>query len=548
MDARRELTPAVTRGGEPSVKWWLIFPVLTRETTGSLLAAVITAYVVTLVLLSPLPLQDFPTHLARAVAISDFMFHHGQRFESFYQYHFLLVPYVLGDLMLACAVEVFGPRQASALWISFVLLSLPFAVLFYARATAIAINRRALLVLLSLYLATDWSFTMGFLNFRVSVAMILATMALADMLRTRWRTALYVTYAGAVLLDYLMHLSSAAFLCAGLGTSALLRLHLRTTRLRTEVLLMAPVAAVLLWNFAVADGYRAPTDLVENPYIWGTVRDKLARLGSEFFRYHWRSDALLAVAFVACLSLQMGRMTREGLRSPRLLEFLTLAITFLGMYFALPLAYSDAIYVDVRALPMATLFAVFACVRAGEEGSTGGTLRMGHAMSVATILALANLGTLSRDWLRNNAYVTEYRAMVAAAPWHARIFPVYTRGHQGSVEPLLHLDSYITIDRSGLMPYEFTGDNGNTVRYFRYLHRPYDPDEQWYKQESALQIHWSAIACDYDYLIVTKPFSPERLPLRMTMIASNDAAALFTIDKQECAPALTSSGVSAVPK
>src|SRR5690242_13634505 len=83
-------------------------PVLTRvaATGGVLLLAV---YCAMLVLTSPVPLQDFPDHLARAAAMSDLIFHGGARFGDTYQFHFLWVPYLLGDLILAVAVDLFGP-------------------------------------------------------------------------------------------------------------------------------------------------------------------------------------------------------------------------------------------------------------------------------------------------------------------------------------------------------------------------------------------------------------------------------------------------------
>ena len=40
------------------------------------------AYCVMFVLLSPLPVQDFPDHLARAVALDDLLFHGGARWKN----------------------------------------------------------------------------------------------------------------------------------------------------------------------------------------------------------------------------------------------------------------------------------------------------------------------------------------------------------------------------------------------------------------------------------------------------------------------------------
>src|SRR5512136_1425059 len=95
--------------------------------------ALMAAYVVVFGWYSGYSLQDHPNHLARAVAMSDLIFHGGALFGASFQYHFSLVPYLLDDLTLAGAVELFGARGASGLWVALVVASFPCAVLFYLR-------------------------------------------------------------------------------------------------------------------------------------------------------------------------------------------------------------------------------------------------------------------------------------------------------------------------------------------------------------------------------------------------------------------------------
>src|SRR5215475_4261446 len=97
-------------------------PALTRvaATTGF---ALLSIYCVVLVLVSPIPVQDFPDHLARAVAMGDLIFHGGERFGGLYQFHLLWIPYLLGDLILMGAVELFGPTGGGAFWALLVFLS-----------------------------------------------------------------------------------------------------------------------------------------------------------------------------------------------------------------------------------------------------------------------------------------------------------------------------------------------------------------------------------------------------------------------------------------
>src|SRR5262249_24875695 len=139
---------------------------------------------------------------------------------------------------------------------------------------------RGLMLLLSLYLATDWFFLMGFLNFRAGVAMLIATLGLVEILRREWSWLLFTLYVAAVVLDYLMHLSPVFFLVAALGVTALMRLKLRTTTLRAETLLFIPVLAVLMWHFTVGNLYREPGDPTAGPWFWGTWPSKLSRIDS----------------------------------------------------------------------------------------------------------------------------------------------------------------------------------------------------------------------------------------------------------------------------
>ncbi len=82
-------------------------PALTKLAwSGGLL--LLAAYCVLFVLLSPLPVQDFPDHLARAVALDDLLFHGGTRFGAIFHFHLEWIPYLLGDLILTVAVAMLG--------------------------------------------------------------------------------------------------------------------------------------------------------------------------------------------------------------------------------------------------------------------------------------------------------------------------------------------------------------------------------------------------------------------------------------------------------
>jgi hypothetical protein len=507
-------------------------PAMTRlaAKAGFLLLA---AYCALLVLLSPVPVQDFPDHLARAVAMSDLMFHGGARFGDIYQFHLLWIPYLLGDLILTGAVELFGPIGGGAFWTLLVFLSFPLAAIYYLRVRGFEASDRVLMLLLALYLATDWFFLMGFWSFRVSVAMLIATLAMVELLRREWSYALFALYAVVIILDYLMHLSPIIFLVAALGVTGLMRLWLRTTTLRTEIALFVPVIAALAWQFAVANGYREPGDPVASAYFWGTWSSKLHRIGSQFFHYAPRTDLVLFGTLVVAVLARMGLPRWRDLRSqPLVLEMLALGVTFLAMYFVLPLGYSEAYYVDTRPLPLVSFFFIVACLALPRRNPRVRSRREQVALALAVLLAIGNLVYIGKHFLADRAWVEEYRSIAAAVPIHGRVLTVYTRGGEGSFFPFMHAGGFVAMDRAAIEPYVFAGDNGNPMKYFRYKQLPYAPQELWYGEIPRRALDWQKVVRDYDYLLITKPYDPGALlGLAMWPLTENSTATLLEIQK-----------------
>jgi hypothetical protein len=493
--------------------------------------ALIVAYCLLFVLLSPLPVQDFPDHLARAVAMNDLLFHGGARFGGIFHFQFEWIPYLLGDLILTAAVAVFGTTGGAALWILLVFLSLPCAALFYLRVRGIDPTSRSLALLLSVYFATDWFFLMGFLSYRVAVAMLIATLALVELLRRKWSYPLFALYTAAVVLDYLMHLSPIVFLLAALGVTGLLRLWLRTTSLRTEVALFVPVLVVLAWHFTIGSHYSEPGDPAQSAYVWGTLQSKFARIGSEFFHFVPRTDVLMVLILAACLFARTGVPRWHDLRRPLVLEMLALVVLFVATYFALPIGYAEAYYVDTRPLPLASFFLIAACLALPRPDPARFPRRERLAFFLAALLAIGNLAYLARHFIAQSAWIAQYRSVVAAIPEHGRVLPVYTHAGDGAVVPYLHVSGYVSMDRAAIEPYVFAADNGNPMKYFRYVHLPYDPAEVWYGEIPRPSLDWAAVARDYDFLVITKPFDPAVFALPTRTVTENSTAVLLAIQK-----------------
>ena len=510
-------------------------PTLVRALTarqGGWTAATIlaVAYVLTLASLSPLALQDYPVHLQNAITMADLIFHSGERFGGMFSYHFLFVPYLLGDFASAGLIEVMGQRAGSAVWISIVALSLPLALVFFMRATGIAAERRSLVFILGLYLATDWFFLMGFLSFRLGVALTIMNLALAIGLRKEWSTRAYLGYTALVTVGYLVHLTTIAFLSPALGVSGLLRLQRRTSNLRTEALLAAPLAALWAWHLSVG-GYTLADDPEESPYTWGGLSTKIRSLDFEFVRYHTRWDLAMMAGLAACLLLSVGRVRLPHLRDFAVLKMLVLVVTFVAIYMVLPMGYSEAWYVDVRALALASVCLVLALASLPAGTVWARVPCSALALALAAILVAMNLVYLERHLSRSGAWLREYRAVVTAIPVGAHVFPISTQPGEGNIAPNRHADAFVTIDREGLTPFAFTADNAGPEKYLRYVQRPYAPDQRWYLRHAWESVDWQSVARDYDYVLIEKPFEGARIGLPTELVAENRTAALLAINK-----------------
>ena len=489
--------------------------------------ALAIAYVLTLCALTPLTLQDYPAHLENAIALADLIFHGGEHFGGMFSYHFLFVPYVLGDLGFAASVEAFGANAGSAVWMSFVFLSLPLALVFFMRVAGVAADRRALIFIVSLYLATDWFFLMGFLSFRLGLAVTIANLALAVRLRNGWSSRTYVVYCALVAVGYLVHLTTIALLTPAIAASAPLRLWRRTSNVRTEAFLITPLATLWAWHFWAMHLYTRPDDPVENPYVWGTLYGKFAGLGYEFVRYHLNWDLLMMGALVICLIASAAGTRARDLRAFAVLEMALLAATFVVVYLILPQGYSEAWYVDVRALALASVCALLAFAYLPAARSW---LRV-PAIALAVALVTTNLIYLQRHLARGQTWLTQYRAVVAAIPSGARVLPVTTRSRGGNIAPSRHMHAFIAIDRGALMPYAFNADTANPEKYLRYVARPYAPAENWYLKGAWTSVDWRRVALDYDYLLIEKPFDARHIPVQTRLVTENASVALFSIEK-----------------
>jgi hypothetical protein len=418
-------------------------------------AAVCTwlVYLVYFVQLTSFPFQDYPNHLARATILADLIFHGGHRFGGAFATHFALAPYILHDALLTLLVAAFGTVIGGSVFMALVLVSLPCALLYYMHVNDLAPRARPFVLVISVYLATDWFFLMGFMAFRLALASILISLALTDRLRRQWSRSTFAAYTLLLVLGYLTHLTSLVFFAPVLATAGVVRLWLGRTTLRRELLLWIPVACLLLIHFGLLT---VPHDAAHPPaysYYWGTFHDKLRRLNWEFERFDGRPSPVMIYLLVVAVVWAVRRQLHwRALLRPEVLEHLGVAAAFLLIYVILPSAYEDSTYVDVRAMSMVALFLLLAAFNLPPRAEAGASFSTRTVLGIAVLLAGLNFAYLVLHMGRNEAWLMRYRQVVGAIPARSKVLPVYTQPSQMDLAPFLHAASYATLDRAAVIP------------------------------------------------------------------------------------------------
>lgn len=494
---------------------------MSLRTARSVLLLAVLMYVGIIAWFTPLVIQDYPNHLARALVMEDLIFHHGAQFGSTYQYHFLFTPYVLGDLILAALTAVLGISVAGSVWVILTFLSLPLGLLAYLRAREVSPDVTVLMLFISLYLSTDTFFIMGFTEFRLSVAVVFVALALMELVRKRWSWAYYGAFVVVVITSYLTHLAATVFIGAAIGASAAWRLMLRETRASLESLLLAPVVVMIAWHELVAVNYRLPTDLMNQFFIWGTPRTKYLNLDWDLLRFNTYQELVVLALLVALLALAWR--DRVFRKERRVLESWAYAGVFLVLYIALPFAQSEASYIDVRTLALVPVFLILGMLNLPRRATRTGSA----AFYFAIALVAANLALLTFHFHKDSLWLARYRAIVAQVPKRADVLPIFTGIRVRSLYMDLHAGSFAVLDRHAEIPYLFSGDVGSPMKYFRYAHHPYAPTEFWYKEGKDHSVDWQRIRNTYQYALIMKPFDPARIPLQGQIVAQNETVELL---------------------
>jgi hypothetical protein len=489
------------------------------------------AYLSFAIIIVNAPLRDLPDHLTRAHIISDLLFDHGAVYGRSFVLVPSFVPYLAGDLLLASLDRCLGIAWATRLWIGAALLLLPFGAWFVLRTLGTSTVAALAGALLAFYVATDYLFVEGMLNYQLSIACSLFAYGWFTRARERGFGIEYVYFLATVILAYLMHLSGLIFVLAMTGTSLAVAVLSRKLALMRAVLLIAAPCALLALHFILTQHVVSGAA----PATWGSWSSKILLLSAASVRFHLMPVELpLLVAFLAIALLANPRRSWPS----QSLESLLIACVFLLIYALLPSEKDTVTQLDVRALPYALQWLTFAGVQLADRCHR----RVWAQAVIAMIFALVNLGYVAFEMLPQNAALGLYRAIAAAAPAGSAVLPINTRPAIGRYRPFYHAGDYATLDAAAETPYLFAADaSGSSIPYFSYVRRRPAPWEGWYhpghyllnsvQPPTEMTPSWDSIRRDYQYLLITLPWDATRVPLTYSVVAQNNVAALLRIRK-----------------
>jgi hypothetical protein len=197
-------------------------------------------------------------------------------------------------------------------------------------------------------------------------------------------------------------------------------------------------------------------------------------------------------------------------------------------YFLLPIGMAAGWYIDERLLPF-FFIPLFILALSILETSAPEAKRIKSLIAACGLLAAGNLASLAMFLPAQNREVGQYREALRAIPAGRTILPVDTRRADGRTRPLLHADSLYAADRGGYTPYLFSAKTGGgPAGYFSDLSPIYRPDQNWYQTNTAPD--WEKVTRTYDYVIVTKPWRPERIDhTRLELLYENAVATVFRV-------------------
>ena len=501
------------------------------------LAVLCLALVFPLLLVDVPPLLDYPNHLARMMVLAA----DGTDpiLARFYTPHWGIIP----DL----AIDVIGPplmwflpvHVAGRIVLAIVVLLPVFGTVAYSRAV---LGRRTWWPLGCVLVAYNVSMLQGFLNFSVGigVALLLAASWL------RWRESaptrtLLIAIPGAAVL-FFCHLMGLLFYGLLIGAHELTKLPA----------LRRKPSAVALRALFIVPVFALPAALYLSSELSGMVGDahyvsaidKAAQLLIPFANYSLPLD--IASAVLVAGGLVLGIATRR-LWIPARAAVALLLLSL--MYLAAPFGFKGTYHLDTRFVVLLG-FMLF-----GGMVPVAISPRIGKLIAAAMIALFAGrMAVLGSVWFAHNRDLAQIRAVSASVEPGSTVFvttitpeeePDYwdrgpaARRLSNGLRTDAHLPALLLIEHRAWWPFLFDNPSQQPVRT-REPYRTMAAHVGGMPPHLDLERPGKVDLCGYDTVLLLQAGAEPHLERyaadRLTLVAAEDAAALFRVKPNPTCP------------
>lgn len=430
------------------------------------------------------PTQDGPVHLEIASALRSLWQDPHGRLASYYQLNPRPEPNLLSDLLLSGLLSVTSSRLAEKLLLSLLLMSLPAAFFYCARAVH---REPASILFLVPPLGMGFFFHMGFHNFNLAVPLSLVTFGYflrhADDAGWSW----YAAFGTLLLVTVSAHAVPAAAVMLAVGVvtlrSAVLAVRreddltwwrVARERVLPVVLTSVPGAAMLV---VFASGHPRQGAAWVAP--WTLLKRML--LLQPMISYDRREHLVVAVyglLLAGLMAIALARRARE--RDPAGDALLMIAIAFVALYFSMPNGLRGGGYFNPRLQLFAILFALLWLVARGAPATV---LERRATLGAGVAVTLGLLALHVAAYHRLSGPLEEYVSVGGRLPWGATVLPVSLIDDGSSatdpalvsykIRPYEHALGYITCERPMVDLANYQADQGYFAVTYRAKRNPF---------------------------------------------------------------------------
>lgn len=496
----------------------------------------LAAYVAVLVAMTGLPWGDLPNHLTRITIIGELLSSPTSYFQEHYSFHWMFVPYILWDVLAAGTSRFLSVQANGVLWTVLTFLTVVAGGWYLARTRLKAEEDWRTLTSFSVLMASGWCFAFGFLGFQLSLGLCLFAVACSYRLHERGRAVsarvYWLPYTALIVACYLAHLAGFLALCIILGAAAVSRVIKRRDQLALEAAALAPAVVLGVW-YVLSKASHTSAGLSDEIVFRSPFKKALA-LASPWLRFSMLWDWPLLLGLGVCIALLVIRavpMLRSRAGDALVNDSFFPAGALAAAYLILPQAGFQAWDVDVRMLPFFAYFLLLWLLSIARKASGPSARFLRPAPVLFGTCWVSLLVLLIQIW-PYNLEARKYQEALQRIPEHQVVLSVPTHSYLGRLLPLHHQGNLYAVLREGVAPDVYSSDNA-TFPFFRPRERYTPPPNLWYIRDLSSP-NWETITRTYDYLVVSKPFDPARLPLPLPpMFTENEVAVVFKLKGTE---------------